>query len=57
MVNVLVDPMHEVPPLVKVGVTVILVVTGAVVILSAVKDILPLPLAAKPIEVLSFVQA
>jgi hypothetical protein len=57
MVNVLVGPMHDVPPYEKVGVTIIIAVIGAVVILIAVKDILPVPLAAIPIEVLSFVQA
>ena len=54
--KVLVDPVHEVPPKVKIGVTIILAVMGAVAELVAVKDILPVPLAAKPMEVLSFVQ-
>ena len=42
----------------KVGVTVTVEVTGPVVILDAKKaGVLPLPLAAKPMEVLEFVQA
>ena len=56
MVKVLVDPVHEVPPKVNIGVTIILAVMGAVAELLAVKDILPVPLETKPMEVLSFVQ-
>ena len=57
MVKLLVDPAHGVPPLVKVGVTTIVAVMGAVVVLVLVKDILPVPLAANPMLVVLFVQA
>ena len=44
-------------PLVKVGVTVMVATTGAVPVLSAVKeDIFPVPLEASPIEAVVFVQ-
>ena len=57
MVNVCDVPVQVMPPLVKVGVTVIVPVTGAVVKLVAVKLlILPVPLAAKPMLVVLFVQ-
>ena len=53
MVNVMDGPGQ---PL-ALGVTVMVAVTGALVVLVAVKlGILPLPLAAKPIEVVLFVQ-
>ena len=55
--KVLVDPVHEVPPLLKVGVTTILPVMGAVVVLVPVKDIgLVVPVAANPMLVVLFVQ-
>ena len=57
MVKLLVDPVHGVPPLVKVGVTTIVAVIGAVVVLVPVKDILPVPLAANPMLVVLLVQA
>ena len=53
MVNVCAVPVHE--P--KVGVTVIVAVTGEVPSFNAVNDaILPVPLAARPIDVVLFVQ-
>ena len=49
-------PVHGRPALSKNGVTVIIATTGALVSLKATKDgILPLPLAARPIDVSSFV--
>jgi hypothetical protein len=57
MVKVLGVPSQLTPPLVKVGVTVMVAVIGAVVVLLAVKAaILPVPDAASPIEGLSLVQ-
>ena len=57
IVNVVGEPVQVVPPLVYVGVTVIVAVTGAVVVFTAVKEgILPVPLAARPIEVVLLVQ-
>lgn len=57
MVKVTGVPVQVVPPLVKLGVTVIVAVTGAVPVLVAVNEaILPVPLAARPIEVVLFVQ-
>ena len=51
MVNVIEVPTQLTPALVYVGVTIMVAVTGAVVALVATKDpILPLPLAANPIE-------
>lgn len=51
-------PTHETPPLVKVGVTVILATTGLVPLLLAANEaILLVPLAARLIDVLSLVQA
>ena len=51
-------PVQLTPPLVKVGVTVIVATTGAVPVLVAINEaILPLPEAARPILVTSFVQA
>lgn len=56
IVNVIGVPV-QVVPLVKVGVTVIVATTGALVALVAVKAaILPVPLAARPIVVLLLVQ-
>ena len=58
MVNVLGVPAVLIPPLVYVGVTVIVAVIGAVVVLLTVKAaMLPVPLAARPIPGVSFVQA
>jgi hypothetical protein len=58
MVKVFEGPVQLTDPFVKVGVTVIVAVTGVVPLFVAVKDaILPLPLAAKPMLVLSFVHA
>ena len=55
MVNVLATPTH--PVLVTTGVTVIVAVTGALVVLTAVNTgILPVPVAAKPILGVLFVQ-
>jgi hypothetical protein len=52
IVKVFVGPTHDVPPLVKVGVTTIVATTGAVVTLAAVKaDISPDPVADNPILV------
>lgn len=57
IVNVIGVPVQVVPLLVYVGVTVIVAVTGAAVLLIAVKlAILPEPLAASPMDVLLFVQ-
>jgi hypothetical protein len=56
IVNVRGVPVHSVPPFKKLGVTVIVAVTGAFVVLIAVNEaMLPLPLAPSPIEVLLFV--
>ena len=41
----------------KVGVTTIVAVIGAVVVLVTVKDMLPVPLAANPMLVVLLVQA
>jgi len=58
IVKVFVEPVQEVLPFAKVGVTVIVAVIGAVVELVAVKvPILPEPLAAKPILVVLFTHA
>jgi hypothetical protein len=56
-VNDLDGPTQEVPPFEKVGITTRLAVIGAVVRLTAVNEIFPLPPDPKPIVVLSFVQA
>jgi hypothetical protein len=57
IVNVFAGPVQGTPPLVKVGVTVIVAVTGDVPVLTAANTaILPVPLAPKPIVVLLFVQ-
>jgi hypothetical protein len=56
MVNVRGVPVHSVPPFRKLGVTVIVAVTGALVVLVAVNEaMLPVPLAPRPIDVLLFV--
>ena len=56
MVKLLAGPAQLVPPLVNVGVTVMVATTGAVVVLSAAKGpILPLPFNAKPMLVALFV--
>ena len=49
-------PTQVVPPFVKLGVTVIVAVTGADVVFSAVKEIFPEPLAGKPMAGLELVQ-
>ena len=57
IVNVLDAPVQVTPPLVKVGVTVMVAVMAAVLTLVAVKlAILPVPAAARPMLVLLFVQ-
>ena len=57
MVNVAGVPLQVAPALVYVGVTVMVAVNGALVTLVATNaGILPVPLAAMPIEVLLFVQ-
>ena len=54
--NVFERPLHGVPPFVKVGVTVIVAEIGALLAFVAVNDKLLIPLAARPMDVLSFVQ-
>ena len=57
IVNVCGMPLHDSPPFEKVGVTVMVAVTGAVPLFFAVKEaIFPLPVAANPIVALLFVQ-
>jgi hypothetical protein len=57
MVNVLDVPAQLTPAFVKVGVTVIVAVTAVLVKLVAVKEaMLPVPLAARPIDGALFVQ-
>ena len=57
MVKVVVYPVQVVDALVYEGVTVIVAVTGAVPLLAAANEaMLPVPVAARPIEVLLFVQ-
>ena len=56
IVNVVVAPVQVVPPLVKVGVTTIVPVIGAMPAFVDVKDMLPVPLAPKPMAVLLLVQ-
>lgn len=57
MVNVVLGPEQVIPPLVKVGVIVIVAVTGVLPALKAVNDGMVLvPLAANPIDGLLFVQ-
>ena len=51
IVNVFTGPSHPTEPLVKRGMTVIVATTGVEPLFTAVKElILPLPVAAKPIE-------
>ena len=57
IVKVLVGPVQEVLPLLKVGVTTIVPVIGEVPPLVAVKDILPLPVEARPMFELLLVHA
>jgi hypothetical protein len=58
MVKVLEGPVQLTDPLVKVGVTVIVAVTGAVPLLVAVNDaISPEPVAGRPMLVVLFVHA
>ena len=57
MVNNLVDPVQEVPPFAKAGVTTIVATTGDVPELVAVNaDISPDPLLPRPMLVVVFVQ-
>ena len=57
MLNVVEVPTQLTPPLVKVGVTVIVATIGAVVLLVATNvGMFPVPLAAIPIEGALFVQ-
>ena len=57
IVKLVVGPVQGTPPLVKVGVTVIVAVTGEVPLFTAVNAaILPVPLAARPIEGVLFTQ-
>jgi hypothetical protein len=56
MVNVFEGPGQFTDPLVKVGVTVIVAVIGAVPALVAINEILPALLAASPIAGFEFVQ-
>lgn len=57
IVNVFAVPVHVLPPLVNEGVTVMVAVTGVLPELTAVKEpILPVPLAASPIDGVLFVQ-
>ena len=48
MVKVFVGPAQPTEPPVKVGVTTIVAITGALVVLVAVKDMFPVPDAARP---------
>ena len=58
MVKVCAVPGQLAPPFVKVGVTVIVAVTGDVPALVAVKEaMLPVPLAARPIDIVLLVQS
>ena len=58
IVNVFDGPLQLVPPLAKVGVTVMVATTGAVPVLMPVNDAMfPLPEAASPIDGVSLVQA
>jgi len=57
MVKFFVGPTHDLPPFANVGVTTMVATTGAVVVLVAVKTaILLVPVAARPMPGLSFVQ-
>ena len=58
MVKVLVEPVQLVPPLVKVGVTTIVAITGAIPMLTAVNEaILPVPDDTSPMPGVSLLQA
>ena len=58
MVNVLAVPGQVLPALVKLGVTVMVAVMGALVVLMPINEaILPVPLAPKPMLVLLLVQS
>ena len=57
IVKVIGVPVQVTPPFVKLAVTVMVAVTGALVTLVAIKlAILPVPLAARPMDVVLFVQ-
>ena len=57
MVNVMAVPTQLTPPLVNVGVTVMVAVTGATPVLLEINTgMLPLPFAAKPMDGVLFVQ-
>ena len=57
MLKVIAVPVQVTPPLVKLGVTVIVAVTGAVPVLIAVKEAMsPVPDAASPMDGLLLVQ-
>ena len=56
MVNITGVPEQVTPPLVKVGVTVIVAVIGAPVLLVATKLILPVPVAPSPMSILLLAQ-
>ena len=57
MVKLVAVPVQLTPPLLKTGVTVMVAICGALVLLIALKEaILPVPLAANPKDVLLFVQ-
>lgn len=56
IVNDLWGPGQSVPPFLNTGVTVIVPVTGDVVVLVVVNEIFPVPLAPSPIAVLLLVQ-
>ena len=57
MVNVVAVPVQLIPPLVNVGVIVMVAVTGVLPVLMAVNDgIVLVPLAPRPIEVLLLLQ-
>ena len=57
IVNVFAVPVHVTPLFVYDGITVMVAVMGALVVFIAVKDaILPVPLAARPIDGVLFVQ-
>jgi hypothetical protein len=57
MVNVIDVPLQFTPPLLNTGVTIIVAVTADVPVFTAVNDgILPVPLAANPMDVVLFVQ-
>ena len=58
IVKVLVGPVHDVPPLANVGVTTMVPVMGVLPVLVAVKAAMsPVPLEARPMLVVVFVQA